>query len=168
MSITENRTTKQPDGITRRLLMLALFIATIGGAIGVASIARASDATADEAAVRDTLVAYHAALTTGDMEQIEAFVVTDERFAMVEGKHTNWGWADYRDNHLKPELDGLQKVDLTLDIREIQVDGGLAFASFTYAITPKGDPDTDYGSARATAILVREDGSWLIRHLHTS
>ena len=155
---------EKPGGFTRRIFVLLLLV----GAIGSAASADASDRTADETAVREALVAYHVALTSGDMAEIEAFVVADERFAMIEGKHTNWGWADYRDNHLAGELDDLQKVDLTLDIRDIHIDGDLALASFTFAVTPKGDPTQNYGVSRATAILIRENGSWLIRHLHTS
>ncbi|MCH8862010.1 MAG: nuclear transport factor 2 family protein [Proteobacteria bacterium] len=150
--------------LARHILMLVLLV----GALGSLTAANASDPTSEETAVRDVLVAYHVALTSGDIREVEPFVVTDQRFTMVEGKHTNLGWADYRDNHLTPELAGLQKVDLTLDIREILVDGDLAFASFTYDITPKGDPEKNYGSARATAILVRENGAWLIRLMHTS
>lgn len=138
------------------------------GAIGWPIESGAADPSADQTAIRDVLTAYHVALTSGSSEPAEALVTADERFAMVESKHTNWGWADYRDNHLAGELEDLAKVDLILDIREIQVDGDLAFASFTYAITPKGNPEMNFGSARATAILIREGGSWLIRLLHTS
>ena len=159
---------KKPGGLTRRIFMLVLLAGAIGSAASVGASDSTADRTADETSVREVLVAYHIALTSGDMARIEAFVIADERFAMIEGKHTNWGWADYRDNHLAGELADLQKVDLTLDIRDIHIDGDLALASFTFAVTPKGDPTKNYGVSRATAILIREDGSWLIRHLHTS
>ena len=158
------RTTNGFRGMARRILAAVFLIAALGSTAS----SEASDQSADETAIRDMLIAYHVALTSGDMEKIAVFVVTDKRFAMVEGKHTNWGWADYRDNHLAGELADLQKVDLTLDIRDIQIDGGMAFASFTFAITPKGDPTKNYGVSRATAIMIRENGNWLIRHLHTS
>lgn len=164
MPVPGMRPARERGKLARRILMLVLLVA----ALGSATAAYAADPTTDENAVRDVLIAYHVALTSGDIKEVELLVVTDQRFLMVEGKHTNLGWADYRDNHLTPELADLTKVDLTLDIREILVDGDLAFASFTYAITPKGDPEKNYGSARATAILVRENGAWLIRLMHTS
>lgn len=163
MFIPPSRVAGYPVGLVQHIFAVLCLLAAFGFANAVAS-----DPITDDLAVREVLAAYHVALTSGDMEQIEAFVIADERFAMMEGKHTNWGWADYRDNHLAGELADLKKVDLTLDIRDIQIDGDMAFASFTYAITPKGKPETNYGTARATAILVKEDREWLIRHLHTS
>ena len=35
---------------------------------------------------------------------------------MIEGKHLNQGWTDYRDNHLKAELADLAKVRFRLSI----------------------------------------------------
>lgn len=155
----------------RRIVMLVMLLGAFAALVIAGSsdlAADASDTTADETAARNTLVAYHIALTSGDIEEIEKLVVADQRFTMVEGKHRNLGWADYRDNHLAGELADLQKVDLTLDIREIHIDGDLAFASFTFAVSPKGNPGQNYGVSRATAILVRENGGWLIRLMHTS
>ncbi|MBL4613165.1 MAG: nuclear transport factor 2 family protein [Emcibacter sp.] len=123
---------------------------------------------ADEAAIRIVLTEYHAALTTENIKLVEKYVVTDARFAMVEGKHTNWGWADYRDNHLTPELAGLSKVDFRLEFKAVHVSGNMAYSSFIYHISPKGDPSQNYGSGRGTVVLIRNQDGWLIQHFHTS
>ncbi len=122
----------------------------------------------DEADVREVLTNYHNALTTSDIQKIETYVIADDRFAMMEGKHTNWGWEDYRDNHLKPELDGLSKVDFRLEFKGLHVSGNMAYCSFIYHISPKGDPSKDYGSGRGTVVLVRDNNVWKIQHFHTS
>lgn len=126
----------------------------------------------DKSEIRNVLTAYHKALTTGDMKLVASYVVADERFVMIEGKHTNWGWADYRDNHLTPELEGLSKVDFRLDFKALyisgHISGDMAYSSFIYYISPKDDPSLNYGTGRATVVLVRENNRWLIQHFHTS
>ncbi|PCI49264.1 MAG: hypothetical protein COB49_05205 [Alphaproteobacteria bacterium] len=123
---------------------------------------------ADDTDVRTVLTDYHMALTMGDIQKIETYVVTDGRFAMLEGKHSNWGWADYRDNHLTPELTDLAKVDFRLEFKAVHQSGDMAYASFLFFLSPKGDASKNFGSGRATAVLVRGPKGWLIQHLHTS
>lgn len=129
----------------------------------------ASSVYADvEADVRAVLVDYHVALGSDNIPQIEQYVVAGETFGMVEGKHSNWGWADYRDNHLAEELADLSKVAFTLDIKSLHVSGDMAYASFIFSMSPKGNPSQNWGSGRATAVLIKGPKGWLIQHLHTS
>ncbi|MBM4222073.1 MAG: nuclear transport factor 2 family protein, partial [Gammaproteobacteria bacterium] len=121
-----------------------------------------------EAEVVAALAAYHAALTSGDPAAPEQFVLADERFLMIEGKHLNQGWADYRDNHLKGELADLAKVRFRLTVLGIQLEGDLATVSFLFNVLPKTGPEMDFGSGRASAALVRTGNGWKLRQLHTS
>jgi uncharacterized membrane protein/ketosteroid isomerase-like protein len=121
-----------------------------------------------EAEVVAALNAYHEALTQGDAAAVEGYVLPDDRFVMFEGKHTNFGWADYRDNHLKGELADLSKVRFRLSGYRVQLDGGLAYVSFIFNVLPKTGPEMDFGKGRATAVLVATGSGWKVRHLHTS
>jgi uncharacterized membrane protein len=121
-----------------------------------------------EAEVVAALTAYHAALTSGDLAAPEQFVLADERFLMIEGKHLNQGWADYRDHHLKGELADLAKVRFRLSILGIQVEDDLATVSFIFNVLPESGPEMDFGSGRASASLVRTGTGWKLRQLHTS
>ena len=114
------------------------------------------------------LTGYHDALTSGELAAPEHFVLADERFMMIEGKHLNQGWADYRDNHLKAELADLAKVRFRLSVLRAQVDGDLATVSFVFNILPKSGPEMDFGSGRATASLIRTSDGWKLQQLHTS
>jgi uncharacterized membrane protein len=114
------------------------------------------------------LVAYHDALTSGDVAAPEAFVLADERFVMIEGKHVNRGWADYRDHHLKEEIGDLAKVRFRLSGYQVQMSGDLAAVSFLFNILPRSGPEMDFGSGRATAVLVRTGAGWKLQELHTS
>ncbi len=121
-----------------------------------------------EAEVVAVLTAYHAALTSGDAAAPEKFVLADERFLMIEGKHLNQGWADFRDNHLKGELADLAKVRFRLSVLHAHVEGDLATVSFIFNILPKSGPEMDFGSGRATASLIRTGDGWKLQQLHTS
>lgn len=121
-----------------------------------------------EAEVVAALAAYHDGLTSGDASVPEQYVLADERFVMIEGKHVNRGWADYRDHHLKGELGDLAKVRFRLSGHRVQMDGGLATVSFLFNILPRTGPELDFGSGRATAVLVRTESGWKLQQLHTS
>ena len=121
-----------------------------------------------EAEVIAVLTAYHDALTAGDVTAPEQFVLADARFLMIEGEHINRGWADYRDHHLKGELADLAKVRFRLSGFQLQMEGGLAAVSFIFNILPKSGPEMDFGSGRATAVLLRTPAGWKLQRLHTS
>jgi uncharacterized membrane protein len=121
-----------------------------------------------EAEVVAVLTAYHDALTAGDAAAPEQFVVADERFLMFEGKHVNQGWVEYRDQHLKGELGDLAQVRFRLSGYRVQIDGGLAAVSFIFNVLPKTGPEMDFGSGRATAVLLRTESGWKLQRLHTS
>jgi uncharacterized membrane protein/ketosteroid isomerase-like protein len=121
-----------------------------------------------EAEVVAALQSFHEALTTGDVAAVEAQVVADDSFMMIEGTHVNHGWADYRDNHLKGELGDLSKVRFRLSDYHVQIADGLAATSFAFNILPKTGPERNFGSGRETVILVKTDAGWKIRFLHSS
>ncbi len=124
--------------------------------------------TSAEAEVVAVLTAYHDALTSGDAALPEQFVLADERFVMIEGEHVNRDWADYRDHHLAGELGDLARVRFRLSDFRVQMDDRLAAVSFLFSILPKTGPEMDFGSGRATAVLVRTGSGWKLQLLHTS
>jgi hypothetical protein len=87
---------------------------------------------------------------------------------MLEGRHSNWGWADYRDHHLAAELGDLSKVRFRLSFYRVRIDGSLGYATFGYEVLPKEGPEMNFGRGIATAILDRTADGWKLRHLHTS
>jgi len=127
-----------------------------------------TDWTTAEAALIEAVEAYYAALTGGDLSAVDAHVVTGDQFVMLEGRHSNWGWADYRDHHLAGELGDLNKVRMRLSFYRVRVDGSLGYATFAYEVLPKEGPEMDFGRGFATAVLDRTEDGWKLRHLHTS
>jgi len=58
-------------------------------------------AVADIAAV---LTGYASEVAKSNIEGMAAYVIQSSKYSIIEGGHANWGWADYRDNHLRPNL----------------------------------------------------------------
>lgn len=153
------------------MLLLGAAATARGGAVEDATPAvppPAASWAGPETALIESVESYHTALTQGDVAAIESRVLADDRFVMLEGRHSNWGWEDYRDHHLAGELDDLGKVRFRLTFFRVRIDGSLGYAAFAYEVLPKEGPEMDFGKGFATAVLELTDDGWKLRHLHTS
>ncbi len=128
------------------------------------------DHTQDRKAVEAALQNYAQQITTKDMNAMAKYVLTDgEDFTIFEGKGTNIGWADYRDNHLAPELADKDLVFTKYNFTDFKtfVDGALAAVTFTIdaAYTYKGKSAAH--KSHGTAILKKVDGQWKLAHMQS-
>ncbi|PHR62834.1 MAG: hypothetical protein COA47_01890 [Robiginitomaculum sp.] len=126
---------------------------------------------ANQSDVAKTLRSYATALQANDMKTVESFVAKNgTEFTIFEGKGANIGWADYRDNHLAPELSNPDFKITKYEFTNISETVSSDWASATFAInmdyTYKGEDKT--ANRRGTAILKRIEGKWILTHLHTS
>ncbi len=124
----------------------------------------------DGAAVIETwLRGYDQAFNAKDLDKLATFYHPD--VTIFEGGGVNDGWIDYRDHHLGPELKGFENLQFAHSNTKVHVlaDGRAAYVTSEYSIKAKaGDRDVD-GSGLETLLLVKaDDGSWKIRHSHTS
>ncbi len=120
------------------------------------------------AAVTETLNKYAAAVQNKNLAEVEKYVVATEAFTMFEGGHINWGWVDYRDNHLGPELKEFKSIQYNfMDIKP-HVSGDMAYATLKYHIAVKMAERDVEGEGLATAILVKTPNGWKVQHMHTS
>ena len=118
-------------------------------------------------AVAAVLRDYRGAMEARSVEKLAA--VFDPELFLFEGTHQNSGWADYRDNHIGPEMKEWSEFKaLETHVADAIVAADIAYVSTvsTYRIVSAGKP------VRVTAaesfVLVRRDGGWRIRHLHYS
>ena len=131
-----------------------------------------ADASEGGASSQDQVAAalqgYAAALEAKDLDGVGAVVTED--LLMFEGAHVNRGWADYRDHHLGPEMEGFgDGFRYTFEDIETASEGDLAWATFRYKIHVENVDRVYDGSGVATAVLQRgDDGRWRIRHFHSS
>jgi len=123
----------------------------------------------DAAAVEAWLKGYDAAFNAKDLDKLATFYHPD--VTIYEGGGINNGWVDYRDRHLGPELKSLENLQFGhSNAKVIVLPGGQsAYATSEYSIKAKmGDRQLDSGGLETLVLVKGGDGTWKIRHSHTS
>ncbi|HYT73051.1 MAG TPA: nuclear transport factor 2 family protein [Gemmatimonadales bacterium] len=123
---------------------------------------------AEEAAVGRVVEAIASLQAANDIAGLDTLFAPNPWVEIIEGSGVNHGWADYRNNHLKPELAEMQHLRFRFFDTAPQVRGNVAWAPFRYELaadTPSGHVEVE---GRGTAILERRGRRWLVVHLHTS
>ena len=112
---------------------------------------------------------YHMAIVDKNIEKVGSFV-TGETFSILEGKHPNWGWTDYRDNHLGLELKSTKFKILSFILSDFKITEGQQLAYAVYSVQMEfeieGVKKTRDGVA--TTVMEKHGQTWLIKHIHTS
>ncbi|MEK7858607.1 MAG: nuclear transport factor 2 family protein [Elusimicrobiota bacterium] len=135
-------------------------------ALGVAATA-ALAAASEEAEVRKVLADYRTAMEERSVSKLAA--VVSEDLLVLEGTHKNDGWADYRDNHIGPEMAEWKEFRVAGPrVSKLEVGSALAYAvqEATYTIVDAHGAVVMLGAE--TVVLGKEAKGWKIRHLHLS
>jgi ketosteroid isomerase-like protein len=126
----------------------------------------------DEAAVRDALLKSASSFEKNDMAAATQVWANDESLIVFESGHANYGWTDYRDHHLGPEMGEMKNTKYAFSDIKIHLAGKTAWATFKYTIsadvTDNGKPRHVDGAGLGTAVLENRDGQWRIVHWHSS
>src|SRR5262245_3953507 len=126
----------------------------------------------DEAAVREALMKSASSFEKNDMTSATQVWANDESLTVFESGHANYGWADYRDNHLGPEMKEMQNTKYSFSDMKIHVSGNTAWATLKYSIAADvgeaGKTRHIDGAGLATAVLEKRDGHWRSVHWHSS
>lgn len=124
--------------------------------------------------VVNVLEKYAAAVQSGEISEIEKYVITSDGFSSLEGAFLDIGWQNYR-KHLTDELPLFSDTNYSLSNVRPYVRGDLAYATMDYSmdVTIKSD-QFENGQHRvamkgkATIVLSQSNKEWKIRHIHTS
>ena len=153
-----------------RLTMLVVMTVIIATGLFIHQTARARDN--DEAAVRDALMKSAASFEKNDLPMASQVWANDESLIVFESGHANYGWADYRDHHLVPEMGEMKNTKYGFTDIKIHLSGKTAWATFKYTISAdvpdNGKTRHVDGGGLGTAILEQRDGRWQIVHWHSS
>jgi ketosteroid isomerase-like protein len=126
----------------------------------------------DEAAVRDLLLKSESSFEKNDVATATKVWANDESLTVFESGHANYGWTDYRDNHLVPEMGEMKSTKYAFSDIKIHLAGKTAWATFKYTIsadvTDNGKSRHVDGGGLGTAVLEQRDGQWRIVHWHSS
>jgi len=126
----------------------------------------------DEGAVRETLMKSALSFEKNDIAMASQVWANDESVTVFESGHANYGWADYRDHHLVPEMGEMKNTRYGFTDIKIHLAGKTAWATFKYTISADV-PDNGKmrhvdGSGLGTAVLEKRNGRWQIMHWHSS
>jgi hypothetical protein len=125
-------------------------------------------ATNADAAVRDILLRNAKGFEAGDLQMLDRLWAHEADVTVFESGHANYGWEDYRDNHLKPEIEEMKNVQYRLSDIKTSVDRKIAWATFKYAISANVGERRVEGAGLGTAVLENRGSGWKIVHWHTS
>src|SRR6266851_1305923 len=158
-------------------LSLVVLLVIVGGTILIV-VVRATVATYalaqinNEAAVRDALLSSASSFEKNDVATATKVWANDESLTVFEQGHANYGWADYRDHHLVPEMGEMKNTKYAFSDIKIHLAGKTAWATLKYTIsadvTDNGKPRYVNGGGLGTAVLEKRDGQWRIVHWHSS
>ena len=126
----------------------------------------------DEAAVRDTLMRSAASFAKNDTAEATKVWANDESLTVFESGHANYGWIDYRDHHLFPEMNEMKNAKYEFSDMKIHLAGSTAWATMKYSIAADvgeaGKTRHVEGGGFATAVLEKRGDGWRIVHWHSS
>jgi ketosteroid isomerase-like protein len=147
---------------------LAILIFAASASVATYALAKSND----EAAVRDALLQSASSIERNDVAAATKVWVNDESLTVFESGHANYGWTDYRDHHLVPEMRELKNTKYMLSDIKIHFAGKTAWATFKYTISADvGETGKtrhiDFGGL-GTAVLEARNGRWQIVHWHSS
>ena len=145
-------------------VMIAVLALSVTGMAGFPASAQVND----EEGVRRALVDNVSGFERNDLAMLSKVWAQDESVTVFENGSANYGWADYRDNHLKPEMAEMKNVKYALTDIKPHVAGNAAWATFKYTFSADLKERHVEGAGLGTAVLERRDGRWQIVHWHTS
>ena len=129
-------------------------------------------AQGEEAAVRDVLMKSALSFEKNDVAMATRVWANDESLTVFESGHANYGWSDYRDHHLVPEMGEMKTTKYGFTDMRVHLAGKTAWATFKYTISAdvpdKGKMRHVEGAGLGTAVLEQRNGRWQIVHWHSS
>ena len=154
----------------RTVLTAVVFVSLLGFA--AESISPAITGVDDEALVRNALMKSALSFEKNDIAMASQVWANDESLTVFESGHANYGWTDYRDHHLVPEMGEMKNTKYAFSDIKIHLAGKTAWATFKYTIAAdvvdNGKTRHIDGAGLGTAILEKREGQWRIVHWHSS
>lgn len=122
----------------------------------------------EEKLIREVLTQNTSAFANNDLATLDKIWANDEAVTVFENGHANYGWLDYRNNHLAPEMKEMKNIKYASSDMKVKVEGKMAWATFKYTISGDSDGKHFDSGGLGTVVLEKRDGKWRIVHWHSS
>lgn len=150
-------------------LLIAALAGVMGAGIVVTRLNESVSAQTDEVtAVTDVLTREAVAVEKADLAALDKIWANSEDVTVFESGHANYGWNDYRNTHLAPELKEFKNTKYSFSDLKVKVDGKTAWATFKYTLAAEMGTRKVESGGLGTAVLEKRDGTWRIVHWHSS
>ena len=154
--------------VSAKISIVALAFVIAATIIGFNFYEVVSAQSSEVKAVTDVLTKEAQAVEKGDLAALDKLWANSEDVTVFESGHANYGWTDYRNNHLAPELKEFKNTKYAFSDLKVKVDGKTAWATFKYTISAEIEAKKIESSGLATAILEKREEKWRIVHWHSS
>ena len=151
-----------------RLLMGALAVVIGSGAVAFSLNESVSAQTDEVKAVTDVMTREALAVEQGDLAALDKIWANSDDVTVFESGHANYGWTDYRNTHLAPELKEFKNTKYSFSDMKVKVDGKTAWATFKYSLAAEMGTRKVESGGLGTAVLEKRVGKWRIVHWHSS
>jgi len=151
-----------------RWWIAALSLMVLAAVVGIGVNRNAYAQTDEVKAVTDVLRQEAVAVEKGDLPALDKLWANDESVTVFESGHANYGWTDYRNTHLGPELKEFKNTKYAFSDMKVKVDGKTAWATFKYTLAAEMGTRKIESGGLGTAVLEKRDGKWRIVHWHSS
>lgn len=138
------------------------------GVVGFSFNESISAQTDEVKAVTDVMTSEAAAIEKGDLAALDKIWANSEDVTVFESGHANYGWTDYRNSHLAPELKEFKNTRYSFSDMKVKVDGKTAWATFKYSLAADMGTRKIQSGGLGTAVLEKRGGRWQIVHWHSS
>lgn len=152
----------------KKIMVAVLVLAVFAAVVGFNFYANVSAQTDEAKAVTGVLTREAAAVEKGDLAALDKLWANSEDVTVFESGHANYGWTDYRNNHLAPELKEFKNTKYAFSDLKVKVDGKTAWATFKYTLSADIGAQKVESGGLGTAVLEKREGRWQIVHWHSS
>ena len=133
----------------------------------IQTLAEKGDLSGEAANIQAVLDRYARATVERNLPEIERCFITNDDFLIVESSYPNFGWNDFKKNHLGPELEEIEDIQYEANVIQTFATSELAYAVFKYQASGVNQGNRRTMEGLGTAVLVPTDEGWKIRHWAT-
>ncbi len=112
--------------------------------------------------------AYIAGMEAGDLDELNALFRSDGRSSILENASDEGSWENYRDHHLKPEMESAKNFMFTVVKESEERFGEAILVRQTGSFTVEVEGEMRKYRAAVSYLIVTEDNQPRIAHLHWS
>lgn len=154
--------------VSGKISIFGLALAVLAMVVGFNFYTGVSAQNNEIKAVTDVLTREAQAVEKGDLAALDKIWANSEDVTVFESGHANYGWTDYRNNHLAPELKEFKNTKYTFSDLKVKVEGKTGWATFKYSLSADIGTRNIQSGGLGTAVLEKRGGRWQIVHWHSS